>query len=131
MLFKHKQFPLALYCIVWLLCIGYFWAFVYGDALGYAVLVFFLILPLAALIASLLMGLYKGWGKRTWFFPLVLSAGHLLADYFTFKLASTISHHKFNPPDWSLLLPGLVCGLAGMILSCIISDHLRKKRELT
>jgi len=130
MLFQHKQFPPMLYFIVWFLCVGYFWYFVHGDALGYGALVFFLILPLTALISSLLMGLRKGWGNRTWFFPLVPAAGHLLADYFTFKLANNISQHKINTPDWTLLLPGLVCGLIGVILGGPVSYCLRKRKDL-
>lgn len=116
MLFKHKQFPLTLSFIVWFLCVGYFWIFVHGDTFGYGILVFFLILPLTALITSLMMGLHRHWDSRTWCFLLIPAAGHLLTDYFTFKLANNLATHKLNAPDWSLLLPGLVCGLIGMAI---------------
>lgn len=124
---KHKCIPILLYIIVWILCVCFFWLFVHGDAFGYGVLVFFLLLPLAALVSSLLMGLYKGWKKRTWLFPLVPSAGHVLADYVTFKLANTLATYNLNTPDWSLVLPGLVYGLIGMIIGRIISRRLHNR----
>jgi len=120
---KRKHFPLIVYSVIWILSVALFWIFVRGDALAYSLGVFLLILPLAALVSSLLMGLRKGLGKRTWFFPLVPAAGHLLADYFTFKLANNLSQHKINTPDWTLLLPGLICGVVGVILGLIISNH--------
>jgi len=120
---KRKHFPLIVYSAIWILSVAFFWIFVHGDALAYGLGVFFLILPLAALVSSLLMGLRKAWGKRTWLFPLVPAAGHLLADYFTFKLANNLSQHKINTPDWTLLLPGLICGVAGTILGLILSNH--------
>ena len=127
---KRKHFPLIVYSVIWILSVALFWIFVHGDALAYSLGVFFMILPLAALVSSLLMGLRKGWGKRTWCFPLVPAAGHLLADYFTFKLANNLSQHKINTPDWPLLLPGLVCGLIGVILGGLVSYCLRKRKDL-
>ena len=42
---------------------------------------------------------------------------------------NSISHHKINAPDWTLLLPGLVCGLIGVILGHIISNHSQKREQ--
>ena len=35
----------------------------------------------------------------------------------------TDHQHKINTPDWPLLLPGLICGLVGVILGLILSNH--------
>ena len=121
MLTKHRYFPLALYAVVWCICVGSGWIFVHGDAMGYGLLVFFLFLPLAAIVSSLLMGLHRSWNRSTWLFPLIPAAGHMLADYLTFKLANSISHHKCNLPDWNLLIPGLVCAVIGLLIGIAVA----------
>ena len=84
-------------------------------------LVFVLFLPLAAIVSSLLMGLHRSWNRSTWLFPLIPAAGHMLADYLTFKLANSISHHKCNLPDWNLLIPGLVCAVIGLLIGIAVA----------
>ena len=40
----------------------------------------------------------------------------MLADYGTFRTANNLAHAKINSPDFSLLLPGLLCSLVGLLL---------------
>ena len=54
-----------------------------SDAMGYALIAMYLVLPLAALICSLLLGLRKGNAK--WIAPFVFGAGAGLVPLFVFQ----------------------------------------------
>ena len=44
----------------------------------------------------------------------------MLASYATFSLANMISFNKFNIPDVSMLLPGMIVSAIGMGIGSII-----------
>ena len=58
------------------------------DAMGYALLFHWLLLPIAAFVISLRIGELVRRDGRMWLLPLALGLLYMLADFLTFRLAN-------------------------------------------
>ena len=108
---------IGVYLIVWALLVVLFW-FVLDpdDAMGFALLAFYLGLPVTSLVLSVLIGKDSSWGRGRWLLSLFFAVMYMLQEYVTFSLANMLAFHKFNQPNWEALLFGLVPSLVGLAI---------------
>ena len=97
-----------------------FWMGGRTDAMGYSLVVFYAVLPLSTLVLSFFIGCGRAWDgcKRT-----------MLGPYVTFSLSDMASFQKFNLPELSAFLPGLLCAVAGMAVGAAVRAAKRKRAK--
>lgn len=100
-----------------------------GDAAGYALLVFYLILPVTTFVISIFIGKDDGWANTRWLMLLFFGVMYMLAEYGTFSLANMITFDKVNLPSLTDMLPGILCSAAGMLFGTAISAVKRRKQD--
>lgn len=122
-----RQIILGAYLVVWTLLVVLFW-FVLdpGDAMGFALLVFYLGLPVTSLVLSFLIGKDRSWGRKRWLLALFFAVMYMLQEYVTFTLANMLAVHTLRWPNWEALLFGLVPSLLGLAIGAGI-DPLMKR----
>ena len=125
---KHSKLLLAAaYLFIWLAAVLAFWLGGGSDALGYSIIVFYLLLPLSTLLLSVLIGQDVSWGRAKWLMLLYFGVMSMLAPYVTFSLANMLAFDKLNFPILTDMLPGLLCALIGLWIG-LGSRHFRSKR---
>ena len=101
----------TVYLVVWGVSVLAFWMGGRTDAMGYSLVVFYAVLPLSTLVLS--------------FF----GAMSMLGPYVTFGLSNMASFQKFNLPELSAFLPGLLCAVAGMAVGAAVRAAKRKRAK--
>lgn len=101
---------------IWTISLVAFWLFGREDALGYAIMVFYGVLPITTFIISFLIGKNNYWGKWKWIFAIVSGVMYMLADYSTFSASNMIAFDKLNMPQLTLILAGTLISLFGMCI---------------
>ena len=106
-----------------------FWMGGRTDAMGYSLVVFYAVLPLSTLVLSFFIGCGRAWDgcKRTMLF--FFGAMSMLGPYVTFSLSNMASFQKFNLPELSAFLPGLLCAVAGMAVGAAVRAAKRKRAK--
>lgn len=121
-----KLIQVITYVLIWTFMIGLFWiGSDPGDAMGYALLTFYIILPVTSLIISFLIGKDQGWTRAKWLMTVFFGFMYMLADYVTFELGNMMAFDKFNLPDFKALLIGMILSAMGMGIG-----HLLRKKEV-
>ena len=103
------------YLGVWVISLIAFWFFTKPwEALGYGIVHLYVLLPVATLVVSLLIGLYDQWGRWKWILALAFGIMFMLAGYATFSMANMIAFHKVNVPEFGMIPVGTILSLVGM-----------------
>ena len=108
--------PAAVYSVVWLFCVGWFWLGRGGGGwiMAYTILAHGVLVPLAALVSAFLLA----WERplRGWFWGALVLYGALNigAIAATFTLSTAIGVTKMAPPDALVCLLELVPGAVGL-----------------
>lgn len=98
----------------WLFSLFVFWCVIGpADALGYAILFFYGLMPLTILGTSLAAGLLRPYGKLSWVFVPVSAVLAMLLPWLTFSLANTLTFGNLNPLDPVSLAFGAVVSAVG------------------
>lgn len=108
---------LATYLGIWAFALIVFWFFISGsDAMGYSLVFLWIILPVATLIVSLLIGRNNYLGKGKWLMPIAFGIMHMLAEYATFSVCNmiAISFARINTPQFELILFGGLFSAIGL-----------------
>lgn len=117
------------YLVVWALLLALFW---FGsapdDAMGYALIAFYVVLPVATLVTSALVGADDTWGRARWLVIPALAVMFMLATYCTFDLANALAFDKVNLPDPGTLVPGAVLAALGFGLGLVVRRMRSKGR---
>lgn len=122
-----KLIQIMSYLLIWAVAIIVFWIGGKSDAMGYSLVVFYLVLPVSTLVVSVFIGKDSGWANYKWIMLLFFGFMYMLASYATFSLANTIAFGKLNAPDITDLLPGILSSAVGMIIGTVISAVKIKK----
>lgn len=138
----RKNIQILAYLGIWTVCVACLWIGIDNIyLLAYCLLVYILILPLAALIVTLLIGNDPAWGRAKWLLPLASGFFYLMFPKVTFSLRNYVyvSHEyrslweQFRPNGEDLLqalLFGLLPALLGLgIGSAILALRTRKARK--
>lgn len=108
------------FLVVWAVCVAMFWLGGGSDAMGYSILVMYLVLPVTTFVCSLLMGLDTSWRERQWLFLLYFGVGYVLLPYGTFSTANMLTTGTFRLPEWQYILYGTVFAMQGLCLGSAI-----------
>ena len=123
-----KMIQIIAYLIVWAMSIIVFWLGGKSDAMGYSLVVFFLVLPITTFIVSIFIGKDTGWANYKWLMLLFFGVMYMLASYSTFSLANAVAFDKFNLPEITELLPCILCSAAGLLIGTLINVCTRRKK---
>ena len=108
---------LATYLGIWAFALIVFWFFISGsDAMGYSFVFLWIILPVATLVISLLIGKNNHLGKGKWLTPIAFGVMHMLAEYATFSVRNMIAIEfaRINVPHFELILIGAFFSVIGL-----------------
>ncbi len=120
------------YLVIWVLLLLLFWFMDPGDAFGYGLLTFWLVLPLATLVLSFLIGKDESWGQWRWAMLFFFGVMYLAMEYGTFTLANVLSAqqpHVYPLPNWAAFFPGALCSAAGLALGSLVRVLLGRKKQ--
>ena len=109
-----RLIPVAAYLVIWVVCVAVFWLDGQTEAMGYALMVFWLALPLTTFVLSVFMGRDEAWQNLRWLMLLFFGLMYMLADFATFGLANAVAFDKTNWPELVQMLPGILCAAAGV-----------------
>ena len=129
---NRKLIEVLTYLGIWAVSVLFFWVGGREDAMGYSLLVLYLVLPAATAVISFLIGKDDAWANTKWLMMLFFGFFHFLADYATFDLSNMIAFRQFNTPEISQILPGLLVsalGLAAGSLAALIASKRKKAKE--
>ena len=122
-----KLIQVMSYLLIWAVSIIVFWIGGRTDAMGYSLVLFYLVLPVSTLVISIFIGKDSGWANYKWIMLLFFGVMYMLAVYATFSLANIVAFGNLKFPDITELLPGILCSAVGMIIGTIISIIKTKK----
>lgn len=89
-----KMIQIIAYCTIWAMSIIIFWLGGNVDALVYLIVVFYLVLPIATFVISILIGKDESRANYKWIMLLFFGVMYMLALYATFSLANAISFKR-------------------------------------
>lgn len=124
-----RRITVLAYLVVWALVILTFWLGGRQDAMGYALVNLYLVLPVTTLAASAAVGLDEGWRGIRWLMLLFFGVLYMLAPYATFSLANMASFEQLRLPEAAAMLPGILCAAAGMGIGCLVRRLKQRRRQ--
>lgn len=124
-----RRITVLAYLVVWALVILTFWLGGRQDAMGYALVNLYLVLPVTTLAASAAVGLDEGWRGVRWLMLLFFGVLYMLAPYATFSLANMASFEQLRLPEAAAMLPGILCAAAGMGIGCLVRRLKQRRRQ--
>lgn len=133
---KHKRnlsqiILIATYLGIWAFALIVFWFFISAsDAMGYSIVFLWIILPVATLVISLLIGKNNYLGKQKWLLPIAFGVMHTLAEYATFSVKNmiTIEFVRINIPHFEMILIGALFSAIGLGIGSLIY-HIKSDRK--
>lgn len=119
----HAMTVLA-YLMVWALLLALFWfGSAPGDAMGFGLIAFYIVLPVATLVTSWLVGADPSWGRLRWLVIPAMGLLFMLEAYATFDLANAVAFDKVNYPEIGSMVPGLALGAMGYGIGLLVSSR--------
>lgn len=117
----------AVYLGIWALGLFVYWVLMSpSDVMGFALMFFWLLLPVSTLTVSLIIGRNDYWGKGKWLAVLAFGGMHTLAEFGTFKVGTMMAFGRIQAPSWELFLAGAATAAAGMGIGTLLR---RKKAK--
>lgn len=126
---KKQTALIGAYLFVWVATLVIFWCFLDGsDAMGFALLFLYILIPVTTFVVSLFIGKNDYWGQVKWFAPLAFGVMHMLTEYFTFSMRNmvAISFTRINVPHFELILVGAAISVIGLGVGKLIY-HIKSK----
>lgn len=122
-----KILLVAVYLGIWALGLFVYWVLMSpSDVMGFALMFFWLLLPVSTLTVSLVIGRNDYWGKGKWLTVLAFGGMHMLAEFGTFKVGTMMAFGRIQAPSWELFLAGAATAAAGMGIGTLLR---RKKAK--
>ena len=117
---------LIVYFIIWLISYAVFFVIDPGDAMGYWIVAFWGVLPIAAIISSIFLGQNKTLNSKA-LIPIGVYYGvmYMMAPYLTFKMANyhaqiAAVRNGLPMPDIKLFLFGVLFFIIGYAIGRVI-----------
>lgn len=126
---KKQTALIGAYLFVWVATLVIFWCLLDGaDAMGFALLFLYILIPVTTFVVSLLIGKNAYWGHAKWFAPLVFGVIHMLTEYATFSMRNMIqiSFSRINAPHFELFLVGAGVSAIGLGIGTAIRNKKNK-----
>ena len=119
---------LLLYSLVWALSVASFWTVFYNyDPIGYSVIFFWLVIPLASLVATMATCVEGDSILGGLLCVPVYGLFYALAYYFTFSLANMIAFDKINKLSLYDFLTGAGIAFVGFVIGLIVRFFRRRR----
>lgn len=128
-----KMMQVGIYVVLWAACLIWFWLGQGSDggfAMGYSLITFYFILPVATFVISILIGKDVAWGSWKYIMPFFFGAMYALENFGTFLLANNIACGNQNLPSIEDAVPGFVFSLLGLVMGLLIKRFRCKKHGL-
>lgn len=121
---------IAVYLLIWTFSVGFFWvATGPADAMGYALLFLWLILPGATAVVAFFVGRDEAWREIRWLMLLFFGVLYMMAPYATFSWANMKAFGKLNFPELADMLPGILSAALGMAVGTAARKWSRGRRK--
>ena len=111
---------LLIYSLIWVVTVGAFWLGMSREAMGYSLLAFYAVLPIAGLVCSAMSGTQSGL-RGIIFSSLFIGIMYMMSQYLTFSLLNMLksSIAKINYPSIPMLIGGALTAFFGYLLGAI------------
>lgn len=105
------------YLVIWAFALIFFWLFTSpSDAMGYAIMFLWVLLPMTTFILSVLIGKNNYWGKLKWLTAVAFGLMYMMAEYATYSAANMNSTGNINAPQWGMMLSGGIVSVIGIAI---------------
>ncbi len=129
-----KLMQIGIYLLLWTGCLIWFWLGKDNDpglfAPAFAIMTFYVILPITTFVISILIGIDESWGKYRWLMAVFFGAMRSLEVFGTFQMANTLAIGNQHFPSIGDAIPGIVVSLVGMGIGFGIRKRNTKKSIL-
>ena len=135
---KSRIIVILAYVVVWVIMLAMFWIpeVMKGsgavDAMGFSILAFYLVLPVATIVTSFFIGKDNSWDKSKWLMLIFYGVMFCLAEYGTFSLLNMVGNEysTFNWPEFAPFLAGVILSAIGIGSGKLVSLLLHKSRGM-
>lgn len=117
------------YLLIWTLVILDFWLGGGEDAMGYSLMVFWLILPITTFTISVFIGKNSEWKNQKLLMMFFFGVMYMLAAYVTFSLANGLTFDKINLPSMTAIIPGILFSAPGLLIGTAVGKIKEIKGE--
>ncbi len=118
------------YLVIWAIALIAFWFFTSeSEALGYAFVYLWVLLPVTTFVLSILIGRNDYWGRQKWVAAILFGVMYMLAEYATFSAANMNAVGEINAPDFGMILVGGSISAIGLGIGMAIRHSMRRKRK--
>ncbi|MEG0015827.1 MAG: hypothetical protein RR747_04535 [Gordonibacter sp.] len=115
---------IATYLGIWAITLMVFWFFTRGsDAMGYALVFMWVVLPTTTFALSLVIGKNNYWGKAKWVSPVVFGVMYMLAGYATLSAANMAAFNKVTMPEFAMIPVGAIISVVGLGIGVILNHR--------
>ncbi len=115
-----RMILVLVYLLIWTVTIVSFWWTSGSDAMGYALLAFYLVLPVTTLVISVFIGRDESWSGSRWLMMLFFGVMYMLGPFATFSMANNLAFDHRNLPQLTDMLPGILCSAVGIGIGALI-----------
>jgi transcriptional regulator with XRE-family HTH domain len=123
-----KLIQIISYLLIWAMVIIWYWmGGADEDAMGYSLVVFYMLLPISTFVISVFIGKDSGWANYKWMMLLFFGFMYMLAAFATFALGNTVATGNVNYPEITDTLPGILCSTFGMLIGTIVGAVKKRK----
>lgn len=122
---------ISTYLGIWAFALTVFWFFISpSDAMGYSIVFLWIILPIATVVISLLIGKNNHFGKCKWLLSVLSGVTYMLTEYATFSMKNMIAidFARINAPRFEMLLTGALFASVGLGIGSLIR-HIKTKSK--
>ena len=108
---------LVTFYIIWGILLFIFWVTNgHIDAMGYSIVAFYIVLPIAIFVTSFRISKYVTVKGLRIFFPILFGFFYMASEFMTFSFLNKITFHKFNMPELIMLPIGAAISFLGFFL---------------
>lgn len=130
-----KLIQIGIYVVLWTACLIWFWLGRSNDptfAPAFAIMTFYLILPITTFVLSILIGRDESWGKYRWVMIFFFGAMFSLEIFGTFSTANSLYNDfaYYRYPKLYDTLPGIIISSIGMLIGWIAKLYREFKEKL-
>ena len=124
-----RRVLIAAYLLIWgVSIIFYYTGAGPTDAMAYALLFLYLLIPVSTLVVAFFVGRDEEWQPVRWLMLLFFGGMYMLVPYATFTLDNVLTHHKtFVLPSLEDMPPGLPLAAVGMGLGSLVHRLAERK----
>ena len=126
-----KLIQIGIYLLLWTACLIWFWVGRRQDptfAPAFAIMTFYIILPISTFVLSVLIGKDESWGRFRWLMVIFFGIMQSLEGFGTFQMANTLAFGNQHFPSVEDAIPAVIISVCGMCVGVLIKKHKEKKR---